>query len=649
VVVNSATSRAAKPHVLSRSDFASLARGCGSAQFVEFLWNAQRSRRLLLIKALLDNVERRPDLLGPLPGADAAWSVLSQAHQLQPASLDQVLRHPQVGTALSFALRRLAATSAPAASGSGSGSDAGPPLWVDFGQIHVLALVVAARAGLTWRTAVPLRAGRVMLPGLGLIDVSGLMDVSGLIDVSGAGEADRCPGSPGFDWAIAGTEGGRIWLEHHTGAVEVPADPSQDGPHWLGLRRVAVGGQPELTVWLDDLDPFRDFSDPVPPARLTERELSTWQRTLAAAWRIVCDDQPELASALAAGVASLVPLPAAYGWDNRSASTGEAFGSVMVSPPSDATALALSLVHEFQHIKLGGLMHLVTLTGSDDTAVLYAPWRDDPRPLAGLAQGAYAFLGIATFWRSHRKNLTGPAAELAAFEYAYAREQTREAVGILRGAAVLTPLGREFLELMHEHVESWLDDEIPPNVMDLVRMVADGHRAGWRIRHLRPGQAEVSTLVSAWIDGTPPPAPGVSTVVTHPDHNWSQGRLGLVRRWLLAPDELGEVLVRASWAARLTASDVAVVAGRYDVAIEGFVRQLDERPADLDAWTGLALALRATGATPASTALLGRPELVVAVERAIRAAGQVAAPLELVSWLGSGSVPLHNGPSERVG
>jgi HEXXH motif-containing protein len=608
VVVNSVTSRAARHHLLSRSDFSAMAEGRASAAFVEVLRSAQRSRRLLLLKALLDRAELNPALLSPLPGADSVWQALASAQVSEPAALDCVLLHPQVGTALSFALRRLTG-------GAGGDSAAGnPPLWVDVGQIHTIGLVVSARAGLNWRTSVALRHGRVMLPGLGMAEFP-------------------CP--DGFDVALAKTEGGRIWLEHGGDVLEVPADPSQDARLWLGLRRAALSGPPDLTVWVDDLDPFRDFADPISPSRLDDRQLARWRRLLGAAWRIICDDQPEMARALAAGVTSLVPLPAADGWENRSASTGEAFGSVMVSPPSDATSLAVSLVHEFQHIKLGGLMHLVTLCGVDEAEVLYAPWRDDPRPLGGLVQGAYAFLGIATFWRAHRKNLTGSVAELATFEYAYAREQTREALAILRASTVLTPLGREFLDRMHDHVMSWPDDEISPGVMDLVRLVTDSHRAGWRIRHLRPGPTDASTMAGAWLDGADPPAPQASAVVPNPDRNWSQGRLGLVRRRLRTPDRSGDVPWRARWAANLTEWDVALVAGNYAAAIDGYLNTLRTDPTDLDAWTGLGLALRAAGATPASAALLGRPELVLAVDAALLAAGRAPQRVQLASWLGS--------------
>jgi hypothetical protein len=34
----------------------------------------------------------------------------------------------------------------------------------------------------------------------------------------------------------------------------------------------------------------------------------------------------------------------------------------------------------------------------------YAPWRSGPRPLNGLLQGAYAFLGVSGFWRQQRRS-----------------------------------------------------------------------------------------------------------------------------------------------------------------------------------------------------------------------------------------------------
>src|SRR5262249_38369964 len=154
--------------------------------------------------------------------------------------------HPQVGSWAAYALRRQL--------GQASSS---LPLWADFGGVHTLSLVAAARAGLSWRTQVPIRAGQVMLPTLGMA---------------------RFPQVAPAAVAEAATDGGRIRLSSGDHQVTVPAYPTADSSGWWGLRRVRVGDDLVLSVWLDDLDPFRDLGDPVPAARLDAAELERWQR-----------------------------------------------------------------------------------------------------------------------------------------------------------------------------------------------------------------------------------------------------------------------------------------------------------------------------------------------------------------------------------
>ena len=69
--------------------------------------------------------------------------------------------------------------------------------------------------------------------------------------------------------------------------------------------------------------------------------------------------------------------------------------------------MAETLVHEFQHVKLCGLLDMVPLAASGAEKV-YAPWRQDPRPAGGLLQGIYAHLGIVRFWQSQRQAETDP-------------------------------------------------------------------------------------------------------------------------------------------------------------------------------------------------------------------------------------------------
>lgn len=60
------------------------------------------------------------------------------------------------------------------------------------------------------------------------------------------------------------------------------------------------------------------------------------------------------------------------------------------------------MAHELQQLKRSALLDVAALTEPDDRRC-YAPWRDDPRPVSGLLQGAYAFLGVSSFRRTRRR------------------------------------------------------------------------------------------------------------------------------------------------------------------------------------------------------------------------------------------------------
>jgi hypothetical protein len=305
------------------------------------------------------------------------------------------------------------------------------------------------------------------------------------------------------------------------GSVRLSHPYTSDTASWWPVRRSFEG----LSVRLDDVDPYRGLRDPVGPERIDDSQIAAWRVLLADAWRLLATHVPELAAALAAGLDSLVPRP---GVSSRSysASSEEAFGSVVVTRPRDALSLAATLVHEFQHVRLGGLLRLVRLYADDTAERCYAPWRDDPRPVAGVLQGVYAFFGVASFWRAVA--LAG-GSRSAWFEFAYRRRQVGAALSALRGDAGLTAAGRRFLAGVAETFDSW-DESVPGAVVDAVDLVVTDHLAGWRIRHLRPSSDAVAGLRDAWWGGlSSPPLPlsGLPTPV--PDGSWSDARLLLVR------------------------------------------------------------------------------------------------------------------------
>jgi uncharacterized protein len=144
----------------------------------------------------------------------------------------------------------------------------------------------------------------------------------------------------------------------------------------------------------------------------------------------------------------LMPLSAGPDGRDVSATARHAFGAVAVALPADPVTLALLLIHEFQHVKLGAVLDLYDLYDPTDDRLFHAPWRDDLRPLEGLLQGTYAHLAVTDFWRVRQEVTAGAAAEAAGQRFAYWRDHTRDAIETLASSGSLTPLGALFVDEM---------------------------------------------------------------------------------------------------------------------------------------------------------------------------------------------------------
>jgi HEXXH motif-containing protein len=550
--------------------------GGGGAEVLRELWRTQRNRRLPLVDAVLDAALADPALLGPLPEPAEARAILKDT---------ALLRHPQVGAWAAYTMRR-----------HRGHAKADAPLWIDFGVLHTLALITAARAGLDRRTRLPARDGRVMLPTLGMARFDGL---------------------PQWSFVDAETHRGRIRLSH--GDREVLPDGPGDADGWWELRRLVVGDRPPLSLHLDDLDPFREFADPVAPRRLDEAAAARWAGLLAEAWSILRRDHRATADALAEGVECLVPITE-RGHDEAA----EAFGSVLIPEPADAVDLAVSLVREFQHRKLDAVTHLVDLTDEPGHADLRAPWRDDPTHPAGLVRGLYAHVGVAEFRRVHRLAGSGRGRRIADFEFAYARGQVEEALKIAAHAPGLRPRGRDLVAGLRRHTRGWRSEPVDRLASATARLLIGVQRGEWRLRHLVPDDERIRTLADAWSTGrTPRATPIGTTVVADRTPRWSDGWQGLARRHVSGRLPL---LTAALQAANVSPADAALITGD-PAAPAAYAARIGTDAGDLHAWAGLSMTAEPDGA------LRRRPEIVRAVHAAIIAGGGEAAPVPLAAWL----------------
>lgn len=601
-------------HELSWDAFDALATGHAGPEVVRLLRRSERSRTLLLLRAILDEAERHPETEGDLTSLHSAWDLLDRVQRSAPGVLDAVLAYPYVSGWAGHTLRRL------------RGRAVEPcPLWAHLGHLNSIAAAAALRAGLDVHLSVPARDGMVSLPTLGSAYVP-----EGL-------------GAPATPWSMAEirSSAGRTEVSVGRATVVLPDDPTEDVPGWWGLRRLDIRcrpGQPALSLHLDDLDPYRGLSGPLPPDRVGTVQARRWQQLLTDAWSIVCVHLPEQAGTLNAALDALVPLPPLGRFVVSSASSGEAFGGVLMSLPTDPADVAATLVHESQHILLGGLIHLVTLHDNDPEPRFYAPWRDDPRPVAGIIQGIYAFFGVARFWRA----LAGSSDELlrrsAAFEYTRWHAPTCRALDVLVKDPGLTDAGRRFFEGLGAQLLSWRDEPLPADVTMAAATVTRDHETHWRLNHLRPDPELVDKIARDFLAASKgfqeaPLSPACSpadTLVAEPNAPWYRTRADLIR---CSVEQATTDTGFGTLEAEASPGDLALAAGRHAESRHAYHAELAAAPDSAPAWIGFALAWASAQPGPGSTLLLLRPALVRNVHRLLREAGEQPEPDVLATWI----------------
>ena len=582
-------------HHFSIADFDALAAGGGDAGTIQRLIASEYSRRLLLLYELLALLDGDADLLGPLPPVDRAWKMMRRIERKSSGELRAVLLHPQVGVWFTHTLRRI----------SDAATDSSP-IWVAAGQIYSVILAAAVRSGTDMRMQVPVRRGIVAIPTLGSARIG-----------------------PADEYRVADAESRHsrlvVGLNGRSVAVEHTDEPTSQ---WWNLRRLRLPSRARtLEVMLDDIDPYRDLADPIEPRRLDEGALASWHERLGQAWRLIDVSDSIGAEAMQAGFWSVTPLPDDAAWEVRSASTGDAFGAVLMSLPPDPVTMAVTLVHEFQHNKLGALLHLLDLTtGTDRPPELYAPWRPDPRPAGGMLQGVYAFLGITAFW--HKQRSVGDAVhrQTADFEFALARRQVWAGLHALRRTGQLTAWGRRFLDGMAGRLRPWLREHVAFATDRAAWAAFMDHRAGWRIRNLEADPLWIREAVTAWRRGLgPPPIAAAKVTVRTGRPIWGHQRLRLYRATSAA---------NTGTASAATApGDMLLLQGHARRAEDEYLRAIAATPDDFDAWTGLGLAVAAQPGRREWRGMLRRPELVKALHDALTDSHPGQSPMTTARWL----------------
>jgi uncharacterized protein len=411
-----------------------LAAGLGGKNAIEELTRAQRLRMPRLL-ALVYQASLRAYAVDPVVKDElrVAWKVLARADRDDPDAVASVLGHPYVRVWAVRCLERLET-----AEGACHGEEVS--LAVDLGHLAAIAAAAAICAQSRVRLTVPVVDGALHLPGLGRLVVASAKQAQAVLEV----DADSV-------WVRLDADTWRLPRPPLQAGEAVPVEPcsSADAPDGAGAGQqpvwepVRVLTAPGIRVALEDTDPYRDCHQWPAAPRLTDEEFVQWQRAFELAWQEVRAHHPAYAPALAAGLSALMPMAPAPAGSDVSGAARQGFGAIGTALPADPVILALLLVHEFEHVKLGAVLDLYELFDPEDKRLYPAPWRKDPRPLEGLLQGTYAHLAVCEFWRV-RAGLGEYDESEAAREYEHWRAHTAAAIETLANSGSLTPLGMRF-------------------------------------------------------------------------------------------------------------------------------------------------------------------------------------------------------------
>jgi len=240
---------------------------------------------------------------------------------------------------------------------------------------------------------------------------------------------------------------------------------------YLARSRYVGGGEDGPRVLLEDLDDQRDAFQLPPTDRLPDDEFAQWRAAYSSAWLLIKKQYSEYVGGLETGLRVIMPLRQSPDGNAASGTARQAFGALGLALPPEPDVLALLMIHEFQHVKLGAVLDLFDLYDESDTRLYYAPWREDPRPLEGLLQGAYAHVAVVDFWRRRAAHGDGKAA----IHFARWRAQTWDALGQLEASGSMTELGARFVSQLRTTLAPWLEIPIDAEALDEASRESDAH------------------------------------------------------------------------------------------------------------------------------------------------------------------------------
>ena len=582
-------------HSIPETTFTALAAGGGGPAVIRHLREAQQSKHLMLLHAITEAASGSNAAASGSAAFRAGYGLLSRIQALDPGASAWLLGLPHLGGWTHDCLIRLDQESTP-----------------DLAYFACAAAAAGVRAGIPFELDLPVRDGCVQLPGLGSLRIS---DQSAWVQLRCDGE--RVTAEGGFE---------APWRQL------VPDDGSGEPvPQWRGTPMVrAVTDGLAWDVLLETGNLYLDRYTLPMSIGLSADEIGRWRHRVQSAWEILVRHHRWAAEPMADGISVIVPLMPQHDTDLVSATTPAAFGAVATSWPPDPVAMAETFVHEFQHVKLCGLMDMVPLVQPGGEKV-YAPWRQDPRPASGLLQGVYAHIGIARFWHAQQHAETDPDDVLRA-QAAFARWRSTIdcAARTLLRTSCLTQAGMRFVGMIRDQGRDLESESLPVNAQEIASEVALDHWLTWQVRHMAIDAAGVASVAAAYQRGESF-ADQVQPNTWIDEDTRKVGRAvrsRLLNMRYLAPARYRELCVDGTLS--LSEADRLLVSKKASAAVQAYRDQIagaaDPQP---DAWIGLTLALHQLLSSPLQMAFATHLPLMFDVHACL---GGRSDPLDLAGW-----------------
>jgi HEXXH motif-containing protein len=451
---------AAGPTAVPEPILRELGRTEGGPEALALLVRDQDTRRLVLLRALLDAAEDAPAAVCPPESLDRLhrdWTLLETAERADRVAVRTALLYPLAGPWAQRCLNGLTSPTRPPVPPTTRPVPPPGPLPADLAHFSALAASAAIRTGTAFAGRLTAHDGLLVLPALGALRTA------------------QGPPHP-VDVTLSGDE---VTLRQHDEATVTLRREAGgtvcDDPRWLPVLTLPPVRPGAAPVPLDDIHPYRTARrgrEGYGPSAFTgpdDKERGDWALVwtgLESVLGIGGTHRPAEAAAL---LRCLVPLaqPSGPGADGAgtaqySGTRREAFGAVLTSRPASPGHFAATLVHELQHTKLSALGALVPLHHEDGAQRHFAPWRPDPRPFDGLLQGAYSHLALADFWQRFALGAERVVHRDQGWaEHARCRAQLGAVLPTLAGSGALTREGRvlvdEMITMYHQ-----LSDNPPP-------------------------------------------------------------------------------------------------------------------------------------------------------------------------------------------